>query len=429
MNTIICTEAHLGSILAITDADGDVIEERQFGAWGLVDKFLDNSSGGMVFNHQSLLGRGYTGHEHFFEVSLIHMNGRMYDAQLGRFLSPDNYIQEPFNTQNYNRYGYVLNNPLMYTDPSGELFGGEGGGLFGSILGGLIWLGKAIFGGHDATPYDNQGSYQNAAPAPTNNYSNLWSSTSVAPKPKIVRSIQDFGLPNGALSTYADGYASGFKSFWGNLGNSISNAWNDPVGSWKKRMLDNGGWKNLIPVYGPAKAAYQMGWGSAVEQMKNGYDAVSNFSDGNYYEAGVINGYSGGEGSLNLGLTLLTAGTVKGAGGLARLGGLGAKTNKAIVIGEGMEAIKVSAKALQSQGVNAKWYQAWSKNFPQGRRMTPRELGANLRRNERWINSKIDQGYKIYDIGPRRNQITSPFYQLEREIIKRRKYPTTFIGE
>ncbi len=38
----------------------------------------------------------------------------------GRFLSPDNHIQDPFNTQNFNRYGYVLNNPLTLTDPSGE---------------------------------------------------------------------------------------------------------------------------------------------------------------------------------------------------------------------------------------------------------------------------------------------------------------------
>ncbi|WP_422858990.1 RHS repeat-associated core domain-containing protein [Flagellimonas sp. S174] len=110
---------YLGSILAITDADGDVKEERQFGAWGVVDQFLD-SSGGTTFDHAALLGRGYTGHEHFFEVGLIHMNGRMYDAQLGRFLSPDNYVQEPFNTQSYNRYGYAFNNPLSYTDPSGE---------------------------------------------------------------------------------------------------------------------------------------------------------------------------------------------------------------------------------------------------------------------------------------------------------------------
>ena len=48
------------------------------------------------------------------------MNGRLYDPLLHRFLQPDNFVQEPHNTQNYNRYGYVLNNPLKYTDPSGE---------------------------------------------------------------------------------------------------------------------------------------------------------------------------------------------------------------------------------------------------------------------------------------------------------------------
>jgi hypothetical protein len=48
------------------------------------------------------------------------MNGRLYDPKLHRFLQPDNYVQDPSNTQNYNRYSYVLNNPLKYTDPSGE---------------------------------------------------------------------------------------------------------------------------------------------------------------------------------------------------------------------------------------------------------------------------------------------------------------------
>ncbi|MCD9614954.1 polymorphic toxin type 23 domain-containing protein [Tenacibaculum maritimum] len=55
-------------------------------------------------------------------VALIHMNGRMYDAKLGHFLSPDNFIQEPFSTQSFNRFGYVWNNPLKFTDPSGEEF-------------------------------------------------------------------------------------------------------------------------------------------------------------------------------------------------------------------------------------------------------------------------------------------------------------------
>ena len=108
------------TILAITNSAGSLAEQRQFGSWGTVDYFskgLQKSE----FNHEnSLLSRGYTGHEHFFSVGLIHMNGRMYDQNLGRFLSPDDHIQEPFSTQNYNRYSYVSNNPLISVDPDGE---------------------------------------------------------------------------------------------------------------------------------------------------------------------------------------------------------------------------------------------------------------------------------------------------------------------
>ena len=101
---------------------------------------------------------------------------------------------------------------------------------------------------------------------------------------------------------------------------------------------------------------------------------------------------------------------------------------KAIVIGEGMGAVKTTAKTLQSQGINAKWYQAWSKNFPTNRLMTPAELSAAQARNARWLNTKINQGYKIYDIGIDATRATrSPFYQLERSILQQRGYPTTII--
>lgn len=52
----------------------------------------------------------------------IHMKGRIYDPTLGRFLQADPFIQAPLNSQNYNRYSYVLNNPMSYTDPSGFFF-------------------------------------------------------------------------------------------------------------------------------------------------------------------------------------------------------------------------------------------------------------------------------------------------------------------
>ncbi|WP_419619689.1 RHS repeat-associated core domain-containing protein, partial [Thiolapillus sp.] len=64
--------------------------------------------------------RGFTGHEHLDDLGLIHMNGRVYDPDLGRFLSADSIVQFPNNSQSYNRYSYVLNNPLSYTDPSGH---------------------------------------------------------------------------------------------------------------------------------------------------------------------------------------------------------------------------------------------------------------------------------------------------------------------
>lgn len=68
------------------------------------------------------LHRGYTGHEMLSEFDIINMNGRLYDPVLGRFFNPDNYVQMPDNSQSFNRYSYCLNNPLKYTDPSGDVF-------------------------------------------------------------------------------------------------------------------------------------------------------------------------------------------------------------------------------------------------------------------------------------------------------------------
>ena len=92
---------------------------------------------------------GYTGHEHLPHFALINMNGRMYDPVLGRMLSPDNYVQNPNNAQNYNRYTYVLNNPLKYTDPSGEKWWHW---LLGEILtGGMVSIAIATAAGTAVT--------------------------------------------------------------------------------------------------------------------------------------------------------------------------------------------------------------------------------------------------------------------------------------
>jgi len=119
---------YIGSILAISDEAGNKLEQRHFDAWGNFTH-LQIGNGPIITDKNIidttslLLERGYTSHEHFAEVGIIHMNGRLYDPLLRRFLNADENIQDPTNTQNYNKYGYVLNNPLMFNDPSGEFLG------------------------------------------------------------------------------------------------------------------------------------------------------------------------------------------------------------------------------------------------------------------------------------------------------------------
>ena len=69
----------------------------------------------------TLTERGFTGHGHIDEGRVIHMNGRIYDYALGRFLGVDPIIQFPSNSQSLNPYSYILNNPLAGTDPSGYM--------------------------------------------------------------------------------------------------------------------------------------------------------------------------------------------------------------------------------------------------------------------------------------------------------------------
>ncbi len=113
---------HLGSLDVITTADGELFQEQSFDAWGQRRNAIDwvglTPAELITFDHD-LTTRGFTGHEMLDEVGIIHMNGRIYDAKLARFLQADPFIQDPLNTQSLNRFSYVWNNPLNATDPSG----------------------------------------------------------------------------------------------------------------------------------------------------------------------------------------------------------------------------------------------------------------------------------------------------------------------
>ena len=116
---------HLGSVDVITDGVGTVVQDMSFDAWGqrraapnwtvlALLRLTDTA-------HGRTTTRGFTGHEMLDAVGIIHMNGRIYDPKLGRFMQADPVIQFPNYAQSRNSYSYVLNNPLAYTDPSGYI--------------------------------------------------------------------------------------------------------------------------------------------------------------------------------------------------------------------------------------------------------------------------------------------------------------------
>ena len=94
-----------------------------FGARRRATDFASFSARSIADFDVSTTTRGFTGHETLDPVGLIHMNGRVYDPHIGRFLSADPIVQAPVNTQSLNRYAYGFNNPLSGTDPSGYVFG------------------------------------------------------------------------------------------------------------------------------------------------------------------------------------------------------------------------------------------------------------------------------------------------------------------
>ena len=126
---------HLGSLDVITDALGNIATDGNnqplvfsFDAWGQRRKAVDWTT----YTLPQLLSftptiidplptpRGFTMHEHLDAVGLIHMNGRVYDPRLGRFIQADPFVDGVTVTQGYNRYSYVHNNPLSATDPTGH---------------------------------------------------------------------------------------------------------------------------------------------------------------------------------------------------------------------------------------------------------------------------------------------------------------------
>jgi len=105
-----------GSSDAISDRLGAFVTRMSFSDWGERQK----SDGKTGFPTEKFAtDNGYTGHHQLDQHKLVHMGGRVYDPELGRFLSGDLFVQSPYSSQGFNRYSYVANNPLSRVDPSG----------------------------------------------------------------------------------------------------------------------------------------------------------------------------------------------------------------------------------------------------------------------------------------------------------------------
>jgi RHS repeat-associated protein len=114
----------LGSLDSVTNPSGAevVADSHGFDAFGKPRARDWQWSGAKLHpdtDYQKTTEHGFTGHEHLDETLLIHMNGRVYDYQLGRFLSVDPIISNPANSQSINPYSYIGNNPLSGVDPTG----------------------------------------------------------------------------------------------------------------------------------------------------------------------------------------------------------------------------------------------------------------------------------------------------------------------
>ena len=120
-----------GSITHVLNENGILVEAYYYDPWGNVvpmdgwyestDSLVVEEWGGTSFYSKIIGSHGYTGHEIIPGLGIYNASARLYDPVTGRFLSPDPLVQDPASTQNFNRYAYCLNNPLKYTDESGEV--------------------------------------------------------------------------------------------------------------------------------------------------------------------------------------------------------------------------------------------------------------------------------------------------------------------
>jgi len=137
---------HLGSTSIVTNAAGALVSQQLYTPWGETRY----SSGLSPTQYQ------YTGqYSHTADFGLMFYNARWYDPALGRFAQADSIV--PPGVQGLDRYAYVNNNPMRYTDPTGHMCREDGQGCEGSAhiktkVGNKVYAGDGIQRGYGRPP-------------------------------------------------------------------------------------------------------------------------------------------------------------------------------------------------------------------------------------------------------------------------------------
>jgi RHS repeat-associated protein len=144
---------HLGSVTAITSVTGAVLERFSYDAWGK-RRHVNGSNAPPIPATSLWTQRAFTDHLELAAFGLIHMGGRLYDPLIGRMLEVDPVVQSPELSQSFNRYAYVGNNPLSFTDPTGMFRTGIGfidntvewaGGKVSEVVNAVTGLAKTAY--------------------------------------------------------------------------------------------------------------------------------------------------------------------------------------------------------------------------------------------------------------------------------------------
>jgi RHS repeat-associated protein len=353
---------HIGSIVAITGDTVNTSTDVQWlsnGAWG--ERRMAQWNGPLDPTLiPSSTAHGFTDHEHLDAVGLIHMNGRVYDPELGRFLSADPFVQAPYNSQSYNRYAYVFNNPLSFTDPTG----------------------------YQASTEDlEQKGYQNSASDAAIEEIKVTGERERAEK---VAAAQNFAqdLMNGRVGVQIAPDTYKFR---------------DSEGIERVMKVDPKKLPTSLGVAGLAIRAATVGQAAGGTSVLEALQAL----------------VKGARLTPAMVAVLAMTPTKMGDGTLA---GATTKDNgvksRIVVIGEGQIRVTTFARSIGAES-----FRLPTKLFDPSLNPSAELFAATLAYNIEWINSKMDNNYIIYDLGSDGRVVPSPFYSAEIIAIKAREYP------